>query len=691
MRQRITILFLFLALQLQAQSLDFLAPRSVDDVLDADYSAYVDAVELAGAELSDEIKLAQNAFVIELKNDGQWNRMKWGYFFFAGNLAACKVNLKNPATYALTGTPVFDAGMGVRSNRYSSYLNQPFKSDEYVGLHTDLTVVQYIAEDNTEALAAFSHGMQTVGSTRAFGMQPYNTTLLGYKYHGTASIDATTTSNHRGLYVITYDGTNAVWYKDGVKDSDAATPDVATKSINRFILSVNTGATNGAATPTTYYDKAIALDFGFDRFNDADETAFRSNFTTNILPLIGQKRVENSAHCWFARNRAVYHSGSNKTFFSQVHGPSNANYSQYIFQLDNTTGIVTKFRLGSQTEKDDHNEPSIIIRASDSRLIAAYTEHQGATLRWRVSTNPLDISAWGAEQTFDPNASNIFTYESIFQVTNGDIYIFFRDAAISGGSTSRWSYVKSTNGGTSFSGYTTYSDFTYSNATQDPTNANIIHFIVSEHPGDGDSPNQIATFYFNAGTGTFHTTGGTNITANIPISAAHATIIQQNSLPIQCWIEDIIVDATGKPRVLFNLIPDEPTSLTKDEYYSEWNGSAWTTPYLLHRSATHYMETDLPSAPDYDSKWYAPLGAFDRGNPDRIFSSKEVSGVCEIHILTRLSASNFTSTQKTFNSGHDQWRPFTVAAPVNNVFWTDKIYYDDWLNLFKEDLRYATY
>lgn len=402
---------------------------------------------------------------------------------------------------------------------------------------------------------------------------------------------------------------------------------------------------------------------------------------------LDQKIFPDTSHCWFARDKAVYHSGSNKTFFGQVHGPNNSTYRQYICQLDHATGIITKFQLGTVTEKDDHNEPSILIRASDSKLIAVYTEHSGSTIRWRISTNALDVSAWGSENTVDPNAANSFTYPSIFQVTGGDIYIFFRDADVS---TSRWSYIKSTNNGTSFSGYTTYSAFTYNNAAQDPTNANIIQFVASEHPGDGDNPNYIVSFYFKADTATFHKTDGTNVTANIPLQAANTTIIKQNSSPVQCWIEDIVVDSTGKPRVLYNLIPDEPTSLDKDEYYSEWTGSAWTTPHLLHRSATHYMETE-DLIVNVESKWYAPLGCFDRGNINRIFSSKEVSGVCEIFLLTRVSSSSFTSTQKTFNSPFDQWRPFTTSAPDNNVFWLTKRFYDHWLNTYWQDLRYATF
>lgn len=685
------IWLLLFAFSAQAQSLDFLVPRSVDETLDADYALYVEAVEDAGIDLSDEIKFGENAFVIQAKADGHWTRMKTGYFFFAGGKAATKINLKNPATYLLTegGTVAFDEGAGIRSDGTASYYNQPFKSDEYSGIQTDLTMIQYIVEDNATARTALSHGMRSnLANTRSFAMYPYYSAGLGYKTHGSASFEATTTSNHKGLYTITYDGTNVVWYKDGVKDSDAATPDVPNLSINRLILSTNGGATTGAVTPVSFYTHAVTADFLFDRFTDADELAFRTNFTTNIVPLLNQNRIENAVHCWFTENRAVYHAGTNKTWFSQVHGPSNANYYQYIFELDNSTGVITKFQLGTLSEKDDHNESSILIRASDSRLFTCYTEHAlpGSPIRYRVSTNPLDASAWGSQLTKDPDGAgnHTYTYPSCWQVTNGDIYIFYRDTDLV---EARWAYIKSTDNGVTFGSPTSFWEKTYLNIAQDPNNANILHFAGSFHPNELYDPNSVSHCYFNAGTGTWHKSDGTNVSANLPLDDPNLTTIFPNVMPQQGWIEDIMVDGSGYPRVLMTYYPDVvTTTVLKDLYYSEWTGTAWTTPYKIHQAVNKNMgEVTLVNT-------YSSNSTFDRGNINRIFCGKQVgSGNTEIFKLTRVSSTSFTSEQLTFNSGHDQWRPFTVAAPVNNVFWTNKIFYNTYISNFKQDLRYATH
>jgi len=706
--RKLTYLFLFiLPFYSCGQNLDFLVPAPV--AYDTDFQTYLTAVEATGVNLTPAQETAQNSFVLALKSAGLWTRMKTGYLFFNGSLEAGRINLKNPATYQTTVTSevFYISASGVRSNGNDSYINQPFTGNEYANIQTDLTTISYINDGSSVPPSALTYGALPAGSlahgvrttsaaANYIGLYPrFSKDNDGYRYQSGGS-NLFTSSTNRGLYVTTYNGTQTVIYKDGTKSSTNSTPATPTIAANRFILSNNNATTNGGASPSSFFDRVVSVDFLFDRFTDADELAFRNAFTTYILPLIDQTTPTRllgwSSHCWFARDKAVYHSGSGKSFFGSVHNATQplANYSQTIFELIHATGELKRFKLGTSNQQDDHNEPAILIRASDSRLVATYAEHGGAVIRWRISTNATDASAWGSESTLDPAGTGIrrYTYPSIFQVVNGDIYIFFRDQSLAGGEESQWAYIKSTNNGVTFSGYTQFSDFTYANAAQDPTNKDKIHFLVSEHPGDGNDPNQIGHFYFDASDGTFRKSDGTNVTANIPLAVANVTVIQSNALPIQCWIGDLIVDATGKPRATYTIIPNETTSLIKTEYYTEWTGTEWTTPHLLHTSATHYMETG--GAP-ITSKWYSPGQCFDRGNPDRIIASKEVNGVCEIHVLTRVSSSSFTTVQKTFNSTYDQWRPFTTAAPDNNVFWMNKIDYRDWINAYYQELIIATY
>jgi hypothetical protein len=186
---------------------------------------------------------------------------------------------------------------------------------------------------------------------------------------------------------------------------------------------------------------------------------------------------------------------------------------------------------------------------------------------------------------------------------------------------------------------------------------------------------------FISGAGTWHKSDGTDVTANLPLEVTNGTIIFQNADPKQGWIEDLFIDSNGYPRVLMSYYPNiDVTPELKFLYYSEWNGTAWSTPYEIHQAINKNIGlVTLVNT-------YPPLASFDRANPNRIFAGKEVDGICEIFEITRVASNNFISVQKTFNSTFDQWRPFTVASPNHNVFWLNKIGYYNYKDNFIQQL-----
>lgn len=386
-----------------------------------------------------------------------------------------------------------------------------------------------------------------------------------------------------------------------------------------------------------------------------------------------------TSYCWFARPKAIYNSIAEKTWIGQVYSADGINYSQYILTVVNATGAATIVQVGTVVEKDDHNEPTILVRASDSRLFTCYAEHASSTnIRYRISTNPLDASAWGAEQTKDVGggANHNVTYPSCFQASNGDIFIFFRDLYYG------WSYIKSTDDGVTFSARTIFyyggvddvgeagTGRGYMTFAQSPLDADIIHMVTTDgHPGSTDHTVSVFGVYFDMGDSTVHKLDGTDVTAHIPLAdPQYMTIIMTNTLPDTGWIEDVIVDSTGKPRFLFTFFPNGKNISydQKDLYYAEWNGTAITTPVKIHTALNRNIGTNAIVGT------YAPLACFDKNNPDVIIASKEVDGVCEIFKIIRMSSSSFASAQITKDSMVDNWRPFTVAAPLKNAFWLTK-------------------
>jgi hypothetical protein len=208
------------------------------------------------------------------------SRMKTGNILHTGSKQFCLLNLKDVSNHKLveSGTVTFSEGNGCRSAS-SSYFEQPFTTDEYAGIQSNLTAINYVSESST----AFSgskalHGFRS-DAARIFTTVPLNTSTLGQGYHFTAGATFPST-NHRGLYVLTRSGANLITYKDGSKTSIAFAANVpAYNGFNRYILAYNN---NNGVTPAAaaFYPHYVAIDFLYDGFTDADELAFRTAFNT---------------------------------------------------------------------------------------------------------------------------------------------------------------------------------------------------------------------------------------------------------------------------------------------------------------------------------------------------------------------------------------------------------------------------
>jgi hypothetical protein len=206
--------------------------------------------------------------------------MKTGNIMHMGSKIFSVLNIKSLGTYKFieSGTVTFSEDNGCKSAS-SSYFNQPFKSNEYSGIETDLTAINYVSESSTDTTVMSIHGMSGTATPVFFTVIP-KTGANGLVYHFHASGMSFSNANHKGLYVITHTGTNTVIYKDGTKTSNPIATAAPTISTNRFVLGRNVATTNGGATLTQPYDKFVAIDFLYDRFSDSDESGFRAAFNT---------------------------------------------------------------------------------------------------------------------------------------------------------------------------------------------------------------------------------------------------------------------------------------------------------------------------------------------------------------------------------------------------------------------------
>lgn len=250
---------------------------------DPDVRAWLNRGTALGYTLpSSTVQNALSDFIKSLKTNGLFTRMKTGYIMHAGSSQMGTLNLKNPLTYqtTLVNSPTFSEGNGMKSNGTTSYIDQPFKSNEFVGIQSNLTVINYVSESNNTTTGISTNGFLTKAG-QYFALNPLHTTTEGrYFHYGPSPWLPFSNTNHKGLYIGTHSSPNTSIYKDGIKTTAAQTPEAPTNSINRLILAYNDSATDGAIAPANFYTAFVSVDFLFDSFTDADESNFRTAFNT---------------------------------------------------------------------------------------------------------------------------------------------------------------------------------------------------------------------------------------------------------------------------------------------------------------------------------------------------------------------------------------------------------------------------
>lgn len=214
------------------------------------------------------------------------SRLKTLNILHAGSKEFAKLNLKNPATYKYveSGTVTFSEGNGCRSAS-SSYFSQPFKSDEYPTLHTDLTMGCYVSESSTAFASVAPFGFKTnSGGTYRILRTLINGTQGDRFTNSTSNVFANT--NHKGSYIQTYNSATARIYKDGVVTQNSPTVVASNISIDRLILAYNDA--NAGITAAGHFPRYVAIDFMADSFSNTDaanwETGLNAYKTAVSLP-----------------------------------------------------------------------------------------------------------------------------------------------------------------------------------------------------------------------------------------------------------------------------------------------------------------------------------------------------------------------------------------------------------------------
>jgi hypothetical protein len=385
--------------------------------------------------------------------------------------------------------------------------------------------------------------------------------------------------------------------------------------------------------------------------------------------------VEDGAWNWCGDPRAVYYSGRDeKTYVGYVTSDGSIGVSSY----NHEAGMVAHAILHEKYDRDDHDNPIIFIRP-DGRIMAFYQKHHDENMiRYRVTTNPEDITEWGPFQAI-PMPSGV-TYIHIFQLPkeNNRIYMFTR--CIDWKPTMLWS----DDDGETWSKPVKIIDSgrfgrPYIKAVSD--GQKTIHFTFTDgHPRVEPNNNIYYIRYENGGWFTIH---GDKIadTDSLPVMLDQADLIYDGSTRGRGWTWDIALDKSGNPVMVYTVSPSEEDHRY---YYSAWDGSAWQTSEIT-RGGRWFPQT--PAGKREPEPHYAGGLTLDHENPGMVYTSRQVNGVFEIERWTTADyGATWTTMSITRDSTVDNVRPFvtwSASGPVppgrKMLYWmhaTHYIHYD---------------
>ncbi len=306
------------------------------------------------------------------------------------------------------------------------------------------------------------------------------------------------------------------------------------------------------------------------------------------------------------------------------------------------------FVLHEALQVDDHCTPAFMLRAYDQRILAFYSAHNGGSYYLRVSTNPLDSSAWLAEVDLNSQLGlSTYCYANPVELRDG-ISLFFRGDPGTG-----WSqyYSKSEDGGATWTTAVRWVE----NGPNRPyfkcvkNGAQRIDFTLT----DGH-PNAVATSIYHGYTDgeNWYRSDGSIVGAgdDMPFSPSDFTQVYDGAT-IRAWNHQIAIDPAGRPVIVYATFP---TTHDHRYRYARWDGRVWSDHEVCAAGRSLY-----PAEPHYSGGI-----AVDPTNIDIVYVSRETRGVHQIwKYETPDCGATWRGTQLT-HGDNKAFRPFSLGGGV---------------------------
>lgn len=318
--------------------------------------------------------------------------------------------------------------------------------------------------------------------------------------------------------------------------------------------------------------------------------------------------ADNGAWCWFQDERAIVDTacpGGPLVLFSAVafaeqgdarHGDIDVHWWRP------GDGTVGAFELHDRLQPDDHDAAALWIRP-DGRYLAVYTKHSADKLvRWRVSEQPHDPSAWRPEQTFTHEVrvcySNLFLLDDehgkprLVDFARADGYD--PNWFVSDDDGTSWRYGGKLHTGPGGNDQTSQRPYVKYAAR----GTGELHFVTTDgHPRDEDN----SVYHGVLRRGVLYGSAGVRLGAlstqrtselrSPAFTTVFATGTQFGGTALRhAWTVDLHVDGEGRPYAALSARADAQGEDHRF-LYARWTGERWDTVELC-RAGGHLYEAE---------------------------------------------------------------------------------------------------
>jgi hypothetical protein len=312
---------------------------------------------------------------------------------------------------------------------------------------------------------------------------------------------------------------------------------------------------------------------------------------------------EDGAWCWFQDPRAVRHVGTHdRTYTGWVTRDGDIVTARY----DHDDGSVRTTTLHAGFERDDHDAPSFYVD-SEGRLLAFYTRHGGAAIRYRRGERPEAIASFGPERSIAP--ADAHTYPDP-RALDDTLYLFYRNGAgsvayvRSGDDGRTWSdeHELVTTGGRQWCVYRKISD----------VHDGALELGLTFAEGGAHHPHRDVRHVRFDGE-TLATAGGADLGSTATFRDA-PVVFETDATGRDAWIWDCSV-AGGTPQLVYATFDGPDDHVYR---YARWTGQEWRDArvadagsYIVHGNAERYYSAGIALDHDEPGVCYYARGDHD--------------------------------------------------------------------------------